>query len=471
MHLSKPILNNVTGSWMPKKLLAISVMLLLGIASLYIDSFVAANFIPTEPISSLYIRSDGSIDPPTPLLAANGKTYTFKGDFTNTTIIVEHDGITIDGAGYSMTGHSTSYGNAIDISNRTNVTIKNLVVHQFGIGVVMQNTYGDTLTGNTMSTFSAFMLSNADNNYIANNTSTQGYGIYGTGSNNQILSNSFNGVLSSGGGNGMGIYLTGNNNTISHNTVIHGLCMELYCQNSTISYNTVLNGRAGILLVRAANNLVFGNTIRNITTDSPTIQPHALYISDASTNNYVYENNFENNQIAAYLGAQVADIVWNNVYNNFLYGNNFVNNTQNVWLAPGTSINHWDNGTHGNYWSNFIGVDSNGDGISEIPYVMTANNTDYHPLMTPVDISRATSIPIPNYATLSTPTPPNLSLPTQPPASTPSPTPSSTQQQGSSSTPSPSIPEFPAITILTLLLLLFSFALLFKHRKTTNLKQ
>ncbi len=443
-------------------------------------SFVASNFIPTEPISSLFIRSDGSIDPPTPLLAANGKTYTFKGDFTNTTIIVEQDSINIDGAGYSMTGHSTGYGNAIDISNRTNVTIKNLVVHQFGIGVVMQNTHDNTLTANTMNTFSAFMLSSADNNYIANNTSTQGYGIYGTGSNNQILSNSFSGALS-GGGNGMGIYLTGSNNTISRNTIIHGLCMELYCQNSTISYNTVLNGHAGILLVRAANNLVFGNTVRNITTDSPTIHPQALYISDTSTNNYIYENNFENNAIAAYLGGQVADVVWNNVFNNFLFRNNFVNNTQNVWIAPGTPINHWDNGIQGNYWSNFLGFDSNGDGLSEIPYVITSSNTDYHPLMTPTDISKAATIPIPNYVTLSTPTPANLSLPTQPPSSTPSPTSSSTQQPDSSktaptssstqqpdssTTPSPSIPEFSWLIILPILLAIP--IVLFMIRKTVS---
>jgi hypothetical protein len=186
-HLNKLYLITVIGRYMPKKLLAIAIVLLLGFTSLSVVSFVAANFIPTEPISSLYIRSDGSIDPPTPLLAANGKTYTFKGDFTNTTIIVEYDGITIDGAGYSITGHSKSYGNTIDISNRTNVTIKNLVVNQFAIGVVMQNTHDNTLTANTISTSCAFLLVNADNNYIANNTSTQGYGIDGDGDRKSVV--------------------------------------------------------------------------------------------------------------------------------------------------------------------------------------------------------------------------------------------------------------------------------------------
>jgi parallel beta-helix repeat protein len=437
---------------MPKRLLAIAIILLLGITSLSVVSFAVANFIPTEPFSFVYIRSTGIVEPATPLIVASSNdVYSLRGDFTNTSFVVERDGITLDGDGYSITGHGTGYGEGVDITDRTNVTIKNLVINQFGAGILMDHASKNTLFGNKMTTFSAFHMINADGNNITDNVSTKGYGIYGDGSNNCVVNNSFSGVLS-GGGNGMGIYLTGINNTISRNTIIHGLCMELYCQNSTISYNTVLNGHYGILLVRAANNLVFGNTVRNITTDSPTIHPQALYISDTSTNNYIYENNFENNAIAAYLGGQVVDVVWNNVFNNFLFRNNFVNNTQNVWIAPGTPINHWDNGAQGNYWSNFLGVDLNGDGLSEIPYVITSNNTDYHPLMTPADISKAAPIPLSNYATLSTSSPHNLSLPTQPPSPTPSPTSNSTQQPGSSSTPSPSIPEFPWLTILTLLL-------------------
>ncbi len=383
-----------------------------------LGSVALGNFIPTEPISYLYIRNDGRVDPQIPLISANGNVYRFTGPFTNTTIIVERDGITLDGAGYSITGHSLNYGYAVDISNRTNITIKNLVVNQFGIGVAMQHAQSNILTSNIMSTFSAFMLDKADNNYIANNTSIQGYGIYGSGSNNQILNNSFSGGLS-GGGNGMGILLTGSHNTISYNTVAHGVCIELYCQDSVISYNTVLNGYSGLLLVGAANNLVYGNILRNITTDSPSIEAEALYISDSSTNNTIFENTFEKNAIAVSLGAQVVTSVWNNVSSNHLYRNNFLNNVQNVWIAPGVPVNYWDNGQQGNYWSDFQGVDSNHDGISETPYIITANNSDNHPLMQPF------SNPTGSNQTSPTPTPSSQQQtpnPTPKPSPTPSPT-------------------------------------------------
>jgi parallel beta-helix repeat protein len=429
-----------------------------------IGSFTSANFIPTEPISSLYIRSDGRVDPSTPQISINGNVYTFTAPFTNTTIIVERDGITIDGAGYSMTGHSLNYGNAIDISNRTNITIKNLVVNQFGIAVVMQHTQNNILIENKLSTFTAFMLASADNNYIVNNTSTQGYGIYGTGSNNQIMNNSFIGSLSSGGGNGMGMLLTGSHNIVSNNTVVHGVCMELYCQDSIISYNTVLNGRAGLFLLRASNNLVYGNIIRNITTDSPTITAQAFYISDGSTNNSIFGNTFEKNAVAVSLGAQVVTSIWNNVSNNYFYENDFLSNVENVWVAPGSPINYWDNGQQGNFWSDFQGVDSNHDGISEIPYIINANNTDNHPLMTPyinqnaIDI-HSSSTPSPSQTL--TPSPQTTLTPTstQPniePSTQPSLSPNVTSLPTNTKTdniPENQVPEFPIMKVLIIILI------------------
>ena len=62
-----------------------------------------------------------------------------------------------------------------------------------------------------------------------------------------------------------------------------------------------------------------------------------------------------------------------------VFHNNFVNNTQ-----PGsvfTSTNIWDDGSRGNYWSDYNGTDANHDGIGDTPYVIDANNTDHYPLM------------------------------------------------------------------------------------------
>jgi len=43
----------------------------------------------------------------------------------------------------------------------------------------------------------------------------------------------------------------------------------------------------------------------------------------------------------------------------------------------------WDDGypSGGNYWSDYAGVDADGDGIGDTPYVIDENNTDRYPLI------------------------------------------------------------------------------------------
>jgi hypothetical protein len=43
--------------------------------------------------------------------------------------------------------------------------------------------------------------------------------------------------------------------------------------------------------------------------------------------------------------------------------------------------NFWDNGSEGNYWSNYNGTDANRDGIGDTPYIIEVNSTDRYPLM------------------------------------------------------------------------------------------
>jgi hypothetical protein len=47
-------------------------------------------------------------------------------------------------------------------------------------------------------------------------------------------------------------------------------------------------------------------------------------------------------------------------------------------------IHMWDNGKVGNYWSDYTGTDSNGDGIGDSPYVIDEKNIDRYPLMAPI---------------------------------------------------------------------------------------
>jgi len=52
----------------------------------------------------------------------------------------------------------------------------------------------------------------------------------------------------------------------------------------------------------------------------------------------------------------------------------------------GVVANIWDNGSVGNYWSDYLteypnATETNSSGVWNTPYVIDTNNTDYYPLM------------------------------------------------------------------------------------------
>ena len=349
-------------------------------------SLVSANGIIPPPINQIYIRSNGTIEPPAAPILKNGDVYTLTEDLRNYCIIIERDNAMLDGAGHEIRwfGYDRLYY-GVTISQRTKVTIKNMNITNFLIGINLERASNNTIVGNTISAFKGVALGKADYNQIIGNTVTDGYGVNGEGSNNLIISNHFSSGLS-GGGNGMGIYLYGNsrNNTISHNTIRHELSISLMqVQYNTISNNTIIGGSTGIILGESSNNLIFGNILK----EHADSRDGALDLTSGSFGNIVLANQFEDNVLAVSLGAApIGTTVWNNVYDNTFSHNNFVNNVQNVYVADGAPVNFWDDGEEGNYWSDYNGTDAEGDGVGDIPYSMDANNRDNHPLMNPINL-------------------------------------------------------------------------------------
>jgi len=62
--------------------------------------------------------------------------------------------------------------------------------------------------------------------------------------------------------------------------------------------------------------------------------------------------------------------------------NSFMDNYYQAKIFD-SSVNTWNNSCEGNYWSNYSGTDSDGDGVGDAPYVINSNNIDHCPLMNP----------------------------------------------------------------------------------------
>jgi parallel beta-helix repeat protein len=100
-----------------------------------------------------------------------------------------------------------------------------------------------------------------------------------------------------------------------------------------------------------------------------------MYITLFSNHNTIKDNNITDNDNFGV--SIVGDSIENAVYHN-----NFINN--GYQHASSEDTNAWDDGAQGNYWDNYTGVDSNGNGIGDTSYVIDANNQDRYPLMATV---------------------------------------------------------------------------------------
>jgi len=97
---------------------------------------------------TIYIRSDGSIEPSTaPISTADYVTYTF-ADNINDSIVVERNNILIDGDGYTLQGKGVFPSNGIDLTGRTNVTVRNTKIKNFWYGIRLDGSYGNIIYHN-----------------------------------------------------------------------------------------------------------------------------------------------------------------------------------------------------------------------------------------------------------------------------------------------------------------------------------
>jgi parallel beta-helix repeat protein len=216
------------------------------------------------------------------------------------------------------------------------------------------------------------------------------------------------------------LFLRGSNESIVQNSITQGIIG--YGLNGTIAKNNLTGCRVAIAIgdrsytihdniitntdsagvhVAGSGNRVFNNTVTNSSYGV------TIYGPDAS-NNVVYENLLTNNTIGLWVATSGnnntlhSNHIANNCHgvaswhlfplgeNNIIYHNNFVDNNKqvNTNQTMGYHGRIFDNGEEGNYWSDYNGTDSDGNGIGNEPYIIDENNKDNYPLMQQINIPK-----------------------------------------------------------------------------------
>jgi parallel beta-helix repeat protein len=397
------------------KSFALILILIIAISNLSLFMIEPVYAQPPVTLPVITISSNGSIQSslsPSPIVN-EGNMYIINENISGYGIDVQCNNILLLGEGNTLQA-TAEYNTNSGITIETNgVTVENVSIAAFYVGIDVKG-LSDKVTGCIITAYDNGINVEGQSNLLTENriSNCDGAGIELSGSNNTVCANTVDCT------NGVGIYIdSGSNNNIISRNLLSSKTFDfwMFGNSNNVTYNTITGGGDGIDFWNPAKSNIFckNDIINNYEGIELDEQPNAFYL------------------------------------------NNFINNTYDVRLhilsdpyAP-YSMNVFDNGSIGNYWSDYTTKYPNAKeignrGIYNTPYVIDGNITDNYPLTTPNTIGST-------GAQLSTSSPnPTLS---------PTPTPTSAS----------SVPELSWLVIVPLLLSLFSVAVIFRHRKTAKL--
>jgi len=316
-----------------------------------------------------------------------GNTVTDNGGGIRLWQYCDHNTISGNNISNNLFGIQLLESNDINISGNTANDNENF-------GIALSDSDNNTLSGNTAINNNIFgiYLWESINNDISGNTANdnENFGIFLSDSDNNTLSgNTVN-------NNDNGINLGGNNNTLLGNTANNnnnGIFIE--GNDNNISGNTASdNEYRGILLQNCDGNYIMGNTVND---NGVLFTGYGIHLIDDCDNNTLSRNTANNNtQYGIYLQTHCDNntisgnpILYNNLYglfvdslcnDNLIYLNDFIGNEINA--RDEGNNNQWDNGTIGNFWDNYIGIDVDDDGIGDTPYDLppAGGSVDNYPI-------------------------------------------------------------------------------------------
>jgi len=225
---------------------------------------------------------------------------------------------------------------------------------------------------------SGIFLNNTCNCIIMGNTITNNSnGIFLFRSNNNLICN--NNISGNSVPTGAGIiFLRSDSNRILNNVISKNSCMGIflwyYANHNLIAENIVAdNGMrtgGGITIFSSVNNTVEDNLVKHNMGEGLDLN-NATY---TTVRRNVVSLNFQ-------WGIMVSSGVEGKILNtnNLIYLNNFVDNYHQYCVE--LSVSRWDNGSAGNFWSDYKGLDYDHDGIGDTAYVLDELNQDHAPLM------------------------------------------------------------------------------------------
>jgi parallel beta-helix repeat protein len=356
---------------MTRNALILLTLLMLLVAEAQFTSISSGNFFPDPgpDLPRIYIRSNGNFEPATVPIERTGDIYKLTGNIILYTIEIQRDNIVLDGAGHSIQGNASRIkghddgNNGVIVIERNNVKITRLNFEQSDTGVRVSGSSNVTIIDNTFSDhINRGILIQDSTNVLVENNDFDYSSLSCNGSRNTIRNNMLTGS----------VYIEGSLNLISDNKIESATAIWLDLADSNIVTRNKITGPAPspqmldrnftgdegiVLLSNCSNNLIFENNITGF-------RNQAIRTVFSCSNNIFYGNYISNNGFAIALQDGAV--------NNTFYGNCI----KDSCIIVGHEDSVWDNGTAGNYWGDYNGSDSNGDGIGDSPYMINGIKWD-----------------------------------------------------------------------------------------------